>query len=132
MQGDDGGISSAGKSASNREDALVQLLQEVRDALKSNTVNSNLSYTANSVVSSVIGPDESASKVSSTIIAQAALSGESAVYDNLQAPERDCLNFKMPGSGNMVAHSSIRSNVMRTPEGKSIQFHPNLFDPSRT
>ena len=105
----------------------MKLLQEVRDALKSNTVNPNLSYTANSAVSSVIGPDESASKVSSTIIAQAALSGESAVYDNIQAPERDCLNFKMPGSGNMMANSSIRSNVMRTPEGKSIQFHPNLF-----
>jgi hypothetical protein len=127
-QEDDGGMSSAGQSASHREEVLVQLMQEVRDALKSNAVNPNLSCTANSAVSSVIGPDASASQVGSTIIAQAALSGESAVYDNRQAPERDCLNFKMPGSGNMVANSSIRSNVMRTPEGRPLQFHPNLLD----
>jgi uncharacterized protein YidB (DUF937 family) len=63
MQGDDGGMSSAGKSASNREEALVQLLQEVRDALKQSTVNSNLSSTANSAVSSAIGPNESVSNV---------------------------------------------------------------------
>ena len=103
-------------------------MKAVECTLKSNTVNPNLSYTANSAVSSVIGPDASASQVGSTIIAQAALSGESAVYDNRQAPERDCLNFKMPGSGNMVANSSIRSNVMRTPEGRPLQFHPNLLD----
>jgi hypothetical protein len=129
MQGDDGGTSSTGKSASNREDPLVQLLQEVRDALKqSNTVNSSLSPTANSAVSSVISPNESVNNVGSTIIAQASLSSDAAQDDNLKVPERDYLNFKMPGSGNVVAHLSVRSNIMRTQDGGSIQFHHNLFN----
>ena len=70
MQDDDGGMSSAGKCALNREDVLVQLLQEVRDTLKqSNTANPGQSPTAsNSVVSSVIGPNESVSNVGSMIL----------------------------------------------------------------
>jgi hypothetical protein len=68
-------------SATNREDILLSLVQELRDVLKQSNLTASTQSLANSVVASSIGPNDSASMIgsqnsqNSTVLAQAANTG---------------------------------------------------------